>query len=129
MEGCGLSAYFGGGGWDGVGWIGASENTAYANERQFEAPRNLRHSAVACQSEGPPSVTPFAPPDRPLFFGATEVFSTPRTALAPTHPEINERLWCAARAISQPLVRVFSISARKEGQSTVISPMEMTSSR
>lgn len=47
----------------------------------------------------------------------------------PTHPDIKERLWCAALAISQPLVRVFSISARKEGQSTVISPMEMTSSR
>lgn len=46
-----------------------------------------------------------------------------------THPEIKERLWCAALAISQPLVRVFSRSARKVGQSTVISPMEMTSSR
>lgn len=63
------------------------------------------------------------------------LFSAPRTACAyvcvrePTHPDIKERLWCAALAISQPLVRVFSISARKDGQSTVISPMEMTSSR
>lgn len=56
-------------------------------------------------------------------------FSGPRTASVPTHPDIKERLWCAARAISQPLVRVLSISARNEGQSTVISPIEMTSSR
>lgn len=56
-------------------------------------------------------------------------FSGPRTASMPTHPDIKERLWCAARAISQPLVRVLSISARNEGQSTVISPIEMTSSR
>lgn len=60
---------------------------------------------------------------------ARHSFSAPRTVSVPTHPDINERLWCAALAISQPLVRVFSISARKEGQSTVISPMEMTSSR
>lgn len=60
---------------------------------------------------------------------AKQSLSAPRTASVSTHPDINERLWCAALAISQPLVRVFSISARKEGQSTVISPMEMTSSR
>lgn len=61
--------------------------------------------------------------------GAFGLFSTTDSVCVPTHPDIKERLWCAALAISQPLVRVLSISARKVGQSTVISPMEMTSSR
>lgn len=37
--------------------------------------------------------------------------------------------WCACRAISQPLVLVLCISARREGQLTETSPIEMTNSR
>lgn len=66
---------------------------------------------------------------QPWIAFARQSLSAPWTASVSTHPDIKERLWCAALAISQPLIRVFSISARKEGQSTVISPMEMTSSR
>lgn len=64
----------------------------------------------------------------PKIRDACANYST-KDSVPDTHPDIKERLWCAALAISQPLVLVFSNSDRKEGQSTVTSPMEMTSSR
>lgn len=46
-----------------------------------------------------------------------------------SYPEMAASFWCACRAISQPLVLVLCISARREGQLTETSPIEMTNSR
>ena len=45
------------------------------------------------------------------------------------HPERTVRFWYAVRATLHPLIRVFCIWDRREGQSVEISPIEMTCSR